>query len=92
MTVLKTKKSEITFMCDSAPKAKSVYLVGDFNHWDPNAKKMAKLKDGSFKAKLTLSPGQHQYKFIADGIWIEDKKAQKRVLNEFGTFNSVVEV
>jgi 1,4-alpha-glucan branching enzyme len=43
--------------------AKSVYVAGDFNQWDPTATKMTKTKDGSFKAKLKLTHGKHQYKF-----------------------------
>ena len=56
MAVIKTKKGEITFIFDSKPDAKQVYVAGDFNQWNPANNKMMKAKDGSFRAKLTLSP------------------------------------
>ena len=91
MTIQKGKKGEVTFVFEGGP-VKTVYVAGDFNKWDPKANKMVKSKDGSFKAKLSLDPGEHQYKFVADGTWVEDNNAGKMVLNQFGTPNSVVEV
>ena len=91
MTIQKGKKGEVTFVFEGSP-AKAVYVAGDFNKWDPKANRMVKSKDGSYRAKLSLDPGEHQYKFIADGTWLEDDKAEKVVLNQFGTPNSVVEV
>ncbi|OHB58057.1 MAG: hypothetical protein A2Y07_00830 [Planctomycetes bacterium GWF2_50_10] len=91
MPLRKGKKGEVTFVFESAP-AKTVYVAGDFNDWDPKANKMVKTKDGSFRTKLSLAPGQHQYKFIADGTWVTDDQADKVVSNEFGTVNSVVEI
>ena len=86
-----SKNGNVTFIYDKK-NAKSVFVAGDFNNWDPKAGKMTKAKDGSFRARLSLTPGQHQYKFVADGIWVVDDDAQKRVQNELGTVNSVVEV
>lgn len=89
MTVRKTKNS-VTFVFEGKP-AKSVFVVGDFNRWDPKANKMTKSKDGSFRAKLTLNPGRYQYKYVADGTWIEDRDADK-VPNPYGSANSIVEI
>jgi len=87
----KGKKGEVTFVFEGGP-VKSVYVAGDFNMWDPKANKMVKSKDGSYRAKVNLDPGEHQYKFVADGTWVEDSEAEKVVMNNFGTANSVVEV
>ncbi|MDO8302093.1 MAG: isoamylase early set domain-containing protein [Sedimentisphaerales bacterium] len=92
MAVIKSKKGEITFIFDAKPEARQVYVAGDFNQWNPADKKMIKAKDGSFRAKLTLSPGPHQYKFVADGTWVEDSSSKQKVHNSFGGVNSVVEV
>jgi 1,4-alpha-glucan branching enzyme len=92
MAVIKTKKGEVTFIFDSKPDAKHVYVAGDFNQWNPANTKMTKAKDGSWRAKLALSPGQHQYKFVADGTWIDDPSSKQKVHNPFGGVNSVVEV
>ena len=85
-----SKNGNVTFVYDKK-NAKSVFVAGDFNNWDPKAGKMTKAKDGSFRTRLALTPGQHQYKFVADGIWVVDDDAQTKVQNEFGTVNCVVE-
>jgi 1,4-alpha-glucan branching enzyme len=92
MAVIKTKKGEVTFIFDSKADAKQVYVAGDFNQWNPSDKKMTKAKDGSWRAKLTLAPGRHQYKFVADGTWLDDPSSKQKECNSFGTVNSVVEV
>jgi 1,4-alpha-glucan branching enzyme len=92
MAVIKSKKGEVTFIFDARPDAKHVYVAGDFNQWNPSNNKMTKAKDGSWRAKLALTPGQHQYKFVADGTWIDDPSSKQKISNGFGTVNSVVEV
>ena len=74
-----------------AEKGKSVYLAGDFNDWNPSAKKMA-FKGGVYSASVALTPGEHQYKFVIDGIWCADPENSCSVANDQGTFNSVVDV
>jgi len=72
---------------------KHITLVGDFNDWDPAARRMVKTRDGSFRAKLELAPGEYQYKFVVDGQWLHDPEAATHVANEHGTLNnSVVQV
>jgi 1,4-alpha-glucan branching enzyme len=79
------------FVCDIKPGAKEVYLVGDFNDWDPSADRMVKRK-GVFQKLLQLEPGEYQYKFLVDGQWHADPSAMTQVPNAFGTLNSVVRV
>ena len=86
-----SKNGNVTFIYDKK-NAKSVFVAGDFNSWNPKASKMTKAKDGSFRACLPLTPGRHQYKFVTDGIWVVDDDAENKVQNEFGTVNSVVEI
>jgi len=90
MVIKGKKKGEVTFVCDLAPKAKSVKLAGDFNNWQPDSQRMTKNKDGSFRTKLNLAPGRYEYKFLSDGIWLSDRDAEENVLNSYGTLNSVV--
>ena len=76
-----------------ADKGKAVYLAGEFNKWDPAAKKMAyKAKDGIYTATIKLVPGEYQYKFVIDGTWCADPENANSVQNDQGTFNSVVVV
>ena len=76
-----------------AEKGKEVYVAGDFNAWDPTAKKMAyKARAGIYTASVKLTPGDHQYKFVIDGTWCADPENANAVANDQGTFNSIVTV
>ena len=85
-----TVKKAVTFTVH-ADKGKSVYLAGDFNSWDPTAKKMT-FKNGVYTASVKLAEGEYQYKFIIDGTWCADPENVNSVANDQGTFNSVVVV
>jgi hypothetical protein len=54
-----------------APEAKTVFLVGDFNNWNPTVEKMVKEGD-VFEWSLFLVAGDYRYKFVVDGKWIND--------------------
>lgn len=82
--------TEITFTVH-ADKGKSVYVAGDFNGWDPTAKKLA-FRNGVYSAKIKLLPGDHEYKFVIDGTWCADPENAQCVPNDQGTFNSVITV
>lgn len=75
------------------PEAKAVYLAGDFNAWDPEARRMKRVRKGEplFLAVLDLEPGTYQFKYVVDGDWACCPRAG-RVDNEHGTENSVVVV
>jgi 1,4-alpha-glucan branching enzyme len=72
--------------------AKRVNLAGDFNNWDPNSIPMKHLKGGEYSVAIELPKGrEYQFKYIIDGNeWVVEKEADKIVLNEFHTENSVV--
>jgi 1,4-alpha-glucan branching enzyme len=86
------QSGEITFILCGYADARRVYLTGDFNRWDPRKQRMAKYRDGSFRARLPLGPGAYQYKFVADGVWVNDPEAPEQVANPFGTVNGVVRI
>ena len=73
----------------SAPEAKEVSLVGNFNQWNSQANPMKKDKKGIWKVALPLEPGRYEYRFIADGNWKNDPSCSSRVVNEFGDENCV---
>ena len=59
---------EVTFAYKPPGKVESVYLAGTFNDWKETATKMdGPDADGRYTAKLTLKPGNHEYKFVVDG-------------------------
>lgn len=85
-------KTEVTFTVH-AEKGKAVYLSGEFNGWDPAAKKMSyKARSGIYAATVKLAAGTYQYKFVIDGVWCADPENADSVPNDQGTFNSVVTV
>ncbi len=77
---------------DIAESARMVNLAGDFNNWDINSIPMKKLKGGEYSASLVLPKGrEYQFKYIVDGTsWVNEKEADKHVVNEFQTENSVL--
>jgi len=85
-------KKDVTFTVH-AERDKTVYLAGEFNGWDPTAKKMAyKAREGIYTATVKLAAGSYQYKFVIDGTWCADPENAEAVPNDQGTFNSVITV
>lgn len=81
----------VNFFC-TAPGARAVSLVGDFNHWDPTANTMAKGPDGAWYAQVPLHHGHHQYCFLVDGHPVLDPKAQGVARNARGERVSLMSV
>ncbi|MDZ7860214.1 MAG: glycogen-binding domain-containing protein [Candidatus Krumholzibacteriota bacterium] len=50
----------------SIPKGASVYLVGDFNNWNPTMDKMVWEND-RYEIRLFLLPGKHKYMYVVNG-------------------------
>ena len=88
----KVATKSVTFTVH-ADKGKAVYVAGEFNKWNPTAKKMAyKAKSGLYSTTIKLAAGTYQYKFVIDGTWCADPENANAVANDQGTFNSVIEV
>ena len=51
---------------------------------------MSRQKDGTFRKRLQLHPGEHRYKFYVDGQWVADPEAESSVPNPFGTTDSLL--
>ncbi|AJQ96382.1 isoamylase early set domain-containing protein [Gynuella sunshinyii] len=95
--VKSTGKTKCTFRLpkQAAPNASEVYIVGDFNEWDPKATPMTKLKTGEFKVELELESGQdYQFRYCIDGEqWENDWEADNYVpAKSLPVENSVVAV
>ena len=75
----------------NAPNARSVYLTGEFTNWSREGIRMEKdEKTGFWTSILHLEPGEYEYRFILDGVWIKDPNNTDSVLNEFGQENSLL--
>lgn len=78
---------------EAAPEAKNVVLVGEFNDWDAkNGIEMKKLKNGTFKAVVSLESGkEYEFRYLIDGsTWENDWEADNYVTTPYGVENSVV--
>ena len=75
------------------PTAKRVYVVGDFNDWNPTATPMTRAEGGLWSAMVPLLPGRHIYGFMVnDSVFTLDPRTSKVRDRDFGTDASVVMV
>lgn len=77
-----------------AKKSSTVSVVGDFNEWNASASPLKKLKNGNFKAVFPLQSGNsYQFKYIVDGEYINEDKADSFAWNDYANSeNSVLEL
>ena len=75
-----------------APDAKRVSVVGTFNGWDPEAHPLhGPDKNGEWRVRIALAPGQYRYMFVVDGIrWMADPNAVAFQNDGFGGRNSIL--
>lgn len=67
---VRVEEDEVIFTV-RADGAQLVYLVGDFNNWNPTVERMEKEGD-TFTISLFLVEGSYRYKFVVDGVWMVD--------------------
>ena len=71
----------VSFYCH-APQADRVFLVGDFNRWNPQTDPMKPTPTGTWTLSLALSHGHHQYYFFVDGNSVLDPNAHGTTRNQ----------
>ncbi len=84
-------RKEVEFKVHS-PDAKSVFVAGSFNDWDTKALPMRKSRDGTWRARIELPVGRHEYKYFIDGAWAQDSSCAETVPNTFGTSNCAITI
>ncbi len=67
---VRVDRDEVIFSLH-APDANEVYLIGDFNQWNPTVEPMNRVDD-HFEIGLFLVAGTYRYKFVVDGRTIVD--------------------
>jgi 1,4-alpha-glucan branching enzyme len=82
-------KADTTFGLE-APQAAQVFVVGCFNGWDPVANPLKRDEEGAWSCTISIEPGEHEYRFVVDGVWWDDPGNLVRRWNEFGTQNCVL--
>ena len=73
-----------------APKAKKVFIAGDFNNWNPNKTKLIKKDGGIWVKEIEMPVGEYEYKLIVDGKWMQDPHNKHKASDAYGGFNSVL--
>lgn len=83
-------QAEFVTLC---PEAKQVAVAGDFNGWDPSRTPLnTNGHKGRWTVELPLSEGRYRYRYVVDGRWQQDPYNENSEVNEYGEYNSVVEV
>jgi 1,4-alpha-glucan branching enzyme len=65
-----------------APDAGDVYLIGDFNDWDPASHRMKRQADGTWLLQVSLHHGYHHYVFLVDGKRVLDPNSHGTARNQ----------
>jgi 1,4-alpha-glucan branching enzyme len=63
-------------------EAQSVFVIGDFNDWDPSAHAMKQHFDGAWRVDIPVPHGHHHYLLIVDGKPMLDPRAHGIARNE----------
>lgn len=71
------------------PGASDVQIVGTFNNWNPKTLSMRSAGQGWWTATSTIEPGEHYFRYIADGHWYTDFAANGVEKNKHG-WNSIL--
>ncbi len=69
--------------------ASHVYVAGDFNNWNPTKKPLKKNGKGEWSSRIMLPEGEVLYKYVVDGLWINDPGADAYRKSGLGTENSL---
>ena len=74
-------------------EASRVQVAGDFNGWSPLGTPLLRGDTPeAWRTSLPLPRGRYRYRFVVDGQWTCDPHNQQIEQNEFGDYNSVLEV
>ena len=76
----------------TAPSDGVVEIAGEFNDWQPEPLLLGEGKDGVWRTVKRLRQGQHRYKFVVNGEWINDPHNANTKPNPFGGTDSVVHI
>jgi chromosome partitioning protein len=76
-----------------APEATEVLVTGEFTNWSREGIPLERdAADGIWKTIADIEPGEYEYRFVVDGVWIRDPNNKDYIRNEFGQENSLLVV
>ena len=83
---------KVTFAVPIGVHSSDVFLVGDFNDWDPDDTPLVADDDGMASITLELkASGRFAFRYrTKDGRWFNDESADDYEPNEFGGSNGII--
>jgi len=63
--------------------ARDVYLIGDFNNWNPYSLPMKLNNSGLWEREVDILPGSYAYIFLVDGVYRKDPLGTTIVYDRF---------
>ena len=86
-----TRTEEGVLFTLDVPNANSVAVTGEFTNWSRDGIPMQKDEtDTLWKIVLDIKPGEYEYRYIVDGVWMRDPNNRDYIRNEFGQENSLL--
>ncbi len=86
------QKLQLVRFTKFSPASSAVHIAGTFNDWNPTKNPMERTEDGTWTAELKLPVGQHQYKFIFDGLTWEHDPSVDHVPDNQGGCNNLITI
>lgn len=74
------------------PEAREVAVAGSFNGWDPRETPLERDTLGDWSVELLLPRGEHRYRLVIDGEWVDDPAATRLEPNRWGGYDAVLSV
>ena len=87
-----TCKVTFTIPSEIAKKFEHVALVGNFNNWDSKSNRFLPRRNKTYSVTIALEPNkEYEFKYLADETtWFNEEGADKNVLSQLGSTNSVI--
>ncbi|HYG79041.1 MAG TPA: M56 family metallopeptidase [Pyrinomonadaceae bacterium] len=84
-------RGNVTFRLSGSPNARIVAVAGTFNNWNQSQFLFERVGN-EWVCKISLPPGEYEYKFIVDGDWLVDPLNPEMRNDGRGHINSVLVV
>ena len=65
-------------------EASNVFILGDFNNWNPYSHRLRKNKSGLWEIEMDIPPGEYSYNFLVDGTHRKDPISKAVKQDRFG--------
>ncbi|MGH9039252.1 MAG: isoamylase early set domain-containing protein [Acidimicrobiia bacterium] len=85
-------KVKVTFLLPAGEFEGHVFVVGDFNSWNPGATRLRRRGEIRTASVVLCAGRRYAFRYYCDGRWFNDDDADGQVANGFGGRNSVLDL